>query len=163
MNGRLQIRSWMLDNWARMSLPLAVLLLCSLPVFLTAKNIPLILLYTMLPVYMIHQYEEHAHGKFVAFVNSVVGKGYEVPDKGFRFLDKHPRCLACVPGVVLLSEVRRYWFRFGTHIPKHSQRGYPRDSQRHTQKVQPRLIYLSCVVFSLGGLPTSLFQRHHPG
>jgi hypothetical protein len=85
MNGRLQFRSWMLDNWARMSLPLAVLLLCSLPVFLTAKNIPLILLYAMLPVYMIHQYEEHAHGKFVAFVNSVVGKGYEVLTKGFAF------------------------------------------------------------------------------
>ena len=33
MNGRLQFRTWMLDNWARMTLPLAVLLLCSLPVF----------------------------------------------------------------------------------------------------------------------------------
>ena len=85
MNGRLQFRSWMLDNWARMTLPLAVLLLCSLPIFLTADNMSLILLYTMLPVYMIHQYEEHAHGRFVAFVNSVVGKGYEILTKAFAF------------------------------------------------------------------------------
>ena len=68
-----------------MTLPLAVLLLCALPIFLTAKNVPLTLLYTMLPVYMIHQYEEHAHGRFVAFVNSVVGTGYEVLTKGFAF------------------------------------------------------------------------------
>src|SRR3712207_5468269 len=85
MNGRLQFGSWMLDNWARMTLPLAVLLLCSLPIFLTADNMSLILLYTMLPVYMIHQYEEHAHGRFVAFVNSVVGKGYEVLTKVSAF------------------------------------------------------------------------------
>jgi Na+-translocating ferredoxin:NAD+ oxidoreductase RnfE subunit len=45
----------------------------------------LILLYTMLPVYMIHQYEEHAHGRFVAFVNSVIGKGHEVLTKVFAF------------------------------------------------------------------------------
>jgi hypothetical protein len=85
MNGRPRFGSWMLDNWALMTLPLAVLLLCSLPIFLTAENMSLILPYTMLPVYMIHQYEEHAHGRFVAFVNSVVGKGHEVLTKVFAF------------------------------------------------------------------------------
>jgi hypothetical protein len=85
MHGRSQFGSWMLDNWARMTLPLAVLLLCSLPIFLSAENTSLILLYTLLPVYMIHQYEEHAHGRFVAFVNSEVGKGHEVLTKRFAF------------------------------------------------------------------------------
>jgi len=68
-----------------MSLPFAVLALCSLPVFSTAGNAPLILLYTLLPVYMIHQYEEHAHGRFVEFFNSTMGRGHEVLTKASAF------------------------------------------------------------------------------
>lgn len=67
-----------------MSLPFAILMLCSLPIFLTADNVALILLYTLLPVYMIHQYEEHARGG-VEFFNSTVGKGYEVLTKVSAF------------------------------------------------------------------------------
>jgi hypothetical protein len=66
---------WVLDNWSRMALSFAVLTLCSLPVFLTGDNLPLILLYTSLHVYMIHQYEEHAHSRFVGFFNSTIGGG----------------------------------------------------------------------------------------
>jgi hypothetical protein len=51
---------------------------CSLPIFLTANNMSLILLYTLLPVYMNHQYEEHAHGRFVEFFNSTIGRGQTV-------------------------------------------------------------------------------------
>jgi hypothetical protein len=40
-----------------MALPFAVLALSSLPVFLTGDNLPLVLLYASLPVYMIYQYE----------------------------------------------------------------------------------------------------------
>jgi hypothetical protein len=61
-----------------MALPFAVLIMCSLPIFLTANNVSQILLYTLLPVYMIHQYEEHAHGSFVEFFNSTIGKGQAV-------------------------------------------------------------------------------------
>ncbi|MDP8973206.1 MAG: HXXEE domain-containing protein, partial [Actinomycetota bacterium] len=68
-----------------MALPLAVLMLGSLPIFLTADNVPLILLYTLLPLYMIHQYEEHAHGRFVAFFNSTIGQGREVLTKTSAF------------------------------------------------------------------------------
>lgn len=72
---------WILDNWPRMALPFAVLMLCSLPVFLTGENTPLVLLYTLLPAYMIHQYEEHAHGRFVAFFNATMGADREVLTK----------------------------------------------------------------------------------
>jgi hypothetical protein len=68
-----------------MALPFAALALCSLPVFASADNLALILLYTLLPVYMIHQYEEHAHGKFVEFFNSTIGKGHEVLTKTSAF------------------------------------------------------------------------------
>jgi hypothetical protein len=79
--------SWFVDNygWARMSLPFAVLALCSLPTFLTANNLSLILLYTLLPVYMIHQYEEHAPGRFVDFFNPTIGKEYDVLTKASAF------------------------------------------------------------------------------
>ena len=82
-----RFRSWFIDNyrWVRMSLPFAVLALCSVPIFLRADNLSLILLYTLLPVYMIHQYEEHAHGGFVAFFNATVGKGYGVLTKTSAF------------------------------------------------------------------------------
>ena len=60
-----------------MALPFAVLALCALPVFSSTENLPLILLYTLLPLYMIHRYEEHAHGRFVECFNSTIGKGYE--------------------------------------------------------------------------------------
>jgi hypothetical protein len=78
MDGRYSLGSWIVENWSRMALPFAVLILCSLPIFLTANNVSLILLYTLLPVYMIHQYEEHAHGRFVEFFNSTIGRGHEV-------------------------------------------------------------------------------------
>lgn len=78
MNGSYRLGSWIVENWSRMSLPFAVLTLCSLPIFLTASNVSLILLYTLLPVYIIHQYEEHAHGRFVEFFNSAMGRGYGV-------------------------------------------------------------------------------------
>lgn len=85
MNGRYWLGSWIVENWSRMALPFAVLALCSLPIFLNADNLPLILLYTLLPVYMIHQYEEHAHGRFVEFFNSTIGIGHEVLTKTSAF------------------------------------------------------------------------------
>ena len=73
MSDGYRLGPWILENWSRMALPFAVLTLCSLPVFLTGATLPLVLLYTSLPVYMIHQYEEHAHGRFVGFFNSTIG------------------------------------------------------------------------------------------
>jgi hypothetical protein len=55
--------------------------LCSLPIFSGADNLPLILLYTLLPLYMIHQYEEHAHGEVIEFFNATMGRGYGVLTK----------------------------------------------------------------------------------
>jgi hypothetical protein len=85
VNGRYQLGAWIVENWSRMSLPFAVLMLCSLPVFLTAGNGSLILLYTWIPVYMIHQYEEHAHRRFVEFYNSTMGRGYDVLTRASAF------------------------------------------------------------------------------
>jgi hypothetical protein len=85
MDDRYSLGPWIVENWSRMALPFAVLILCSLPIFLTANNEYLILLYTLLPVYMIHQYEEHAHGRFVEFFNSTIGRGQKVLSKVSAF------------------------------------------------------------------------------
>ena len=66
-------------------MPAAVLALGSLPLFLADADTSLILMYTLLPVYMIHQYEEHARGVFAAFVNSKVGQGREVLTRAGAF------------------------------------------------------------------------------
>lgn len=85
MSGGYRLTAWVVENWSRMALPFAVLALVSLPIFSGGGNVPLILLYTLLPVYMIHQYEEHAHGRFVEFFNETVGRGREVLTKVAAF------------------------------------------------------------------------------
>jgi Protein of unknown function with HXXEE motif len=85
VNGGYGLGRWVIDNWSRMALPFAVLALVSLPLFLSGGNLSVILLYTLLPVYMIHQYEEHAHGRFVEFFNATIGRGHEVLTKVSAF------------------------------------------------------------------------------
>ena len=85
MSGGYRLTAWVVENWSRIALPFAVLALVSLPLFLGRGNVPLVLLYTLLPVYMIHQYEEHAHGRFVEFFNETVGRGREVLTKVSAF------------------------------------------------------------------------------
>jgi hypothetical protein len=85
VSGGYRLTAWVVENWSRMALPFAVLALVSLPLFLGGGNVPLVLLYTLLPVYMIHQYEEHAHGRFVEFFNETVGRGREVLTKVSAF------------------------------------------------------------------------------
>ncbi|MDQ4062480.1 MAG: hypothetical protein M3122_00950 [Actinomycetota bacterium] len=55
MSDRYRLGPWIIYNWSRVSLPFAALTLCSLPFFSTGDNVPLILLYTLLPLYMIHK------------------------------------------------------------------------------------------------------------
>lgn len=88
-----------------MSLPFAALALSSLPIFLTSGNLAMILLYTLLPAYMIHQYEEHAHGGFVDFFNSSIGGGREVLTRTSAFWIN-------VLGVWLLFVVSFYLARY---------------------------------------------------
>jgi hypothetical protein len=70
MDDRYSLGPWIGENWSRIALPFAALMLCSLAIFLTANTVALILLYTLLPVYMFDQYDEHAHGRFVEFFKS---------------------------------------------------------------------------------------------
>jgi hypothetical protein len=86
-DGDYRFQSWFFDNWSRAGLACAVVLLALLPVVMNEGNRALILLATLLPVYMLHEYEEHGQtpDRFLAFVNATVGDGYEVLTKRAAF------------------------------------------------------------------------------
>jgi hypothetical protein len=50
----------------------------TLPVLWDSADRVLWLMLTLLPVYMIHQYEDHARGRFVKDFNATIGKGLPV-------------------------------------------------------------------------------------
>jgi hypothetical protein len=69
---------WFIGNWAKASLPLAIILFLISPFVLMGIDPAAFLVFLTLPFYMLHQYEEHAGGQFKAFVNKTVGRGREV-------------------------------------------------------------------------------------
>ncbi len=69
---------WFIANWARASLPLAIILFLISPFIYHGIGLAAFLVFLTLPFYMLHQYEEHAGGQFKAFVTKNVGRGREV-------------------------------------------------------------------------------------
>lgn len=69
---------WFILNWAKASLPLAIVLFLVSPFVYRGIGLAAFLVFLTLPFYMLHQFEEHAGGQFKAFVNKTVGRGREV-------------------------------------------------------------------------------------
>ncbi len=65
--------SWFVLNWSRAALPMSAMLLALAPILFRADEAALLLIYLQIPAYMIHQYEEHADGRFHAFVTEMFG------------------------------------------------------------------------------------------
>ncbi|MGD0352766.1 MAG: HXXEE domain-containing protein [Dehalococcoidia bacterium] len=78
MSEKVRFYDWFIDNWAKASLPLAIVLFLISPFVYKGIGLAAFLVYLTLPFYMLHQYEEHAGGQFKAFVNKTVGRGREV-------------------------------------------------------------------------------------
>jgi len=51
---------------------------CLTPVLASGWPFPLLLIWLQLPIYMLHQYEEHHADRFRLFVNATIGRGKEV-------------------------------------------------------------------------------------
>lgn len=51
---------WLVQHWVAMAFSMAVLLLALVPVLALTWDLPLLLVLAQLPLYMIHQVEEHA-------------------------------------------------------------------------------------------------------
>lgn len=71
--------NWLLLNWSRAGLVSAIILLAISPLLITVLDITF-WTFLQLPIYMIHQYEEHAHGAFKKFINGMMGEG-SITDK----------------------------------------------------------------------------------
>ena len=66
------------DNWVYGGFLAALMLLLLTPVLASGWSLALLLIWLQLPVYMLHQYEEHDDDRFRRFVNATIGGGKEV-------------------------------------------------------------------------------------
>jgi hypothetical protein len=66
------------DNWVYGGLLAALMLLALTPVLAHGWPPGLLLIWLQLPIYMLHQYEEHDDDRFRRFVNTTIGGGKEV-------------------------------------------------------------------------------------
>src|SRR5579859_3773207 len=66
---------WFVQNWSRVALPTAAILIFLSPLAYKAGGTIGLLAYLLLAFYMVHQYEEHAEGKFKAFANKLLAHG----------------------------------------------------------------------------------------
>ncbi len=73
MMTKLSITHWVETEWSRSTVLIVPILLLLSPL-LYAQLGPLFWTFFQLPIYMIHQYEEHAHGAFKAYINKMLGK-----------------------------------------------------------------------------------------
>ena len=74
MSEKVRFYDWFIGNWAKASLPLAVILLLISPFVYKGIGLAAFLVFLTLPFYMLHQYEEHAGGQFKALVNKTLGR-----------------------------------------------------------------------------------------
>jgi hypothetical protein len=78
MSEKLRFYDWFIENWAKASLPLAIVLFLISPFVYKGIGLAAFLVFLTLPFYMLHQFEEHAGGQFKAFVNKQFGGRREV-------------------------------------------------------------------------------------
>jgi hypothetical protein len=69
------VRDW---QWPAAALFASVFLLAALVPFGVPTGEPVALVAVQLPVYMLHQWEEHAGDRFRRYINRVIGRGREV-------------------------------------------------------------------------------------
>lgn len=94
----------LIGNWVYGGFLAGVLLLVLGPVLTAGWPASLASAYLLLPVYMLHQYEEHDGDRFRRFANETVGHGVEVLSRGFVFLVNIPG----VWGTIAISLILAY-------------------------------------------------------
>ncbi len=92
-------------NWPAATLFTAVILLVLLPPIASVGGLAFALIYVQLPVYMIHQWEEHAEDRFRSYINRVIGGGREVLTPGAAFWTN----AGGVWAVVILATYLAWW------------------------------------------------------
>lgn len=68
---------WLYRHWVAAALCMGIYLLLLLPALALSWQLPILLVYLQMPVYMLHQVEEHTNDRFREFVNQKVYGGVE--------------------------------------------------------------------------------------
>jgi Protein of unknown function with HXXEE motif len=68
---------WLYRHWVAAALCMGIFLLLLLPALTLSWHLPILLVYLQMPVYMLHQVEEHTNDSFREFVNRRVFGGVE--------------------------------------------------------------------------------------
>ena len=68
---------WLYEHWVPAALVTAIALTLVVPLLVQHANLPQILIFSLLPIYMFHQVEEHTGDRFRTFVNQRVFRGIE--------------------------------------------------------------------------------------
>jgi hypothetical protein len=77
-NGAPNMLARLRDNWVYGGFLAALMLFALTPVLGSGWSLAILLIWLQLPVYMLHQYEEHDGDRFRLFVNATIGGGKEV-------------------------------------------------------------------------------------
>lgn len=68
---------WLYNNWAKLSLFLSIVVTLLIYTIITPANFLLFLIWMQLPIYLLHQFEEHNWSGFKNYVNRTVFKADE--------------------------------------------------------------------------------------
>ena len=66
------VRQW---QWPLATLVAACFLLALVPLIAIQSGMPLALIFLQLPLYMLHQGEEHVGDRFRGYINRIIGRG----------------------------------------------------------------------------------------
>lgn len=64
---------WLYPHWVAAALCMGIFLLLLVPVLTLSWELPILLIYLQIPIYMLHQVEEHTDDRFRKFVNRAFG------------------------------------------------------------------------------------------
>lgn len=66
--------NWLYKNWAKLSVLIAIIVMAFIYIFIKSENIVLFLIWMQIPIYLLHQFEEHAWNGFKNYINKKVFK-----------------------------------------------------------------------------------------
>ena len=81
-------KKWLVDdwNWPGAAAFCGIVLLGLFPVILPLAGLAVALVFLQMPLYMLHQIEEHSGDRFRLHINSVIGRGREVLTRPATFV-----------------------------------------------------------------------------
>ncbi len=69
--------NWLYKNWAKLSILIALIVTIIILIYVKLENFVLFLIWLQIPIYLLHQYEEHAQNGFKNYINKKVFKVQE--------------------------------------------------------------------------------------